>query len=73
MISRLISGFHDCECLLRGSEFDQVRTDGVASSACPQMVHPRRLTRDQGVLELVDLAGVKINEPKPGRLSMIMY
>ena len=30
-------------------------------------------TRDQGVLELVDLAGVKINEPKPGRLSMIRY
>jgi hypothetical protein len=30
-------------------------------------------TRDQGVLELVDLAGVKINKPKPGRLSMIMY
>jgi hypothetical protein len=26
-----------------------------------------------GVLELVDLAGVKINKPKPGRLSMIMY
>jgi hypothetical protein len=37
------------------------------------MVHPRRPTRDQGVLELVDLAGIKINKPKPGRLSMIMY
>ena len=33
----------------------------------------RASDRDQGVLELVDLAGVKINEPKPGRLSMIMY
>jgi hypothetical protein len=27
-------------------------------------------TRDQGVLELVDLAGVKINKPKPGVLCI---
>jgi hypothetical protein len=72
MIGRLISGFHDCECLLRGSEFDQARTGGVASSACTNGASAPA-TRDQGVLELVDLAGVKINEPKPERLSMIMY
>jgi hypothetical protein len=29
-------------------------------------------TRDQGVLELLDLACVKINKPQPGRLSLIM-
>jgi hypothetical protein len=52
--------------VLRASEFDQIRTDGVASSACHKLVHPRRPTRDKGVLELLDLACVKINKPKRG-------
>ena len=29
-------------------------------------------TRDQGVLELLDLACVKITKPKPRRLSLVM-
>jgi hypothetical protein len=29
--------------------------------------------RDHGVLELVDLACVKINKPKPRQLSLIIY
>ena len=56
----------------RGSEFDQTRTDGVASSACPQRCI-RASDREKGVLELVDLACVKINKHKPRQLSLIMY
>ena len=32
-----------------------------------------RPTRDQAVLELLDLACVKINKPKPRRLSVIRF
>src|SRR4030095_15590347 len=33
----------------------------------------RRPTRDQAVLQLLDLAYVKINKPKPRRLSVIRF
>jgi hypothetical protein len=36
-------------------------------------VHPSAANRDHGVLELPDLACVKINEPKPWQRSLIMY
>jgi hypothetical protein len=35
--------------------------------------HPSAANRDHGVLELPDLACVKINEPKPWQRSLIMY
>ena len=47
--------------------------DGVDSSAWPATGASAAADRDQGVLELLDLACVKINKPKPRRLSLIMF
>jgi hypothetical protein len=72
VINRLISGFHDCKWYCESLSVIKSGLTGLPVGHAHELVHPRRPARDQGVLELLDLACVKINKPKPRRLSLIM-
>jgi hypothetical protein len=72
MIRRLISGFHDCKWYCESLSLIKSGLTELPVRHAHELVHPRRPTRDLGVLELPDLACVKINKPKPRRLSLIM-
>jgi hypothetical protein len=72
VINRLISGFHDCKWYCESLSVIKSGLTELPVGHAHELVHPRRPARDQGVLELLDLACVKINKPKPRRLSLIM-
>jgi hypothetical protein len=71
VINRLISGFHDCKWYCESLSVIKSGLTELPVGHAHELVHPRRPARDQGVLELLDLACVKINKPKPRRLSLI--
>src|SRR4029453_7670091 len=73
MINRLISGFHDCKWYCESLSLIKSGLTKLPVRYAHELVHPRRPIRDQGVLELVDLACVKINKPKPRQLSLIRF
>jgi hypothetical protein len=72
VINRLISGFHDCKWYCESLSVIKSGLTELPVWHAHELVHPRRPARDQGVLELLDLACFKINKPKPRRLSLIM-
>ena len=73
MINRLISGFHDCKWYCESLSVIKSGLTELPVGHAHELVHPRRQARDQGVLELLYLACVKINKPKPWRLSVIRF
>ena len=66
VINRLISGFHDCKWYCESLSVIKSGLTELPVGHAHELVHPRRQARYQGVLELLDLACVKINKPKRG-------